>query len=76
MVIIYLLHQLLNKEWLSLFEFSWDSVRKKVILLSIFVIKLLHIHYRKVEKYGKEVLDNTAKKNFSNTGRILKTRII
>ena len=29
-----------------------------------------------VEKYGKEVLDKTAKKNFSNTGRILKTRII
>ncbi|MGM9878611.1 MAG: ribonuclease HIII [Bacilli bacterium] len=29
-----------------------------------------------VEKYGKEVLDKTAKKNFSNTSRILKTRII
>ena len=29
-----------------------------------------------VEKYGKEVLDKTAKKNFSNTGRILKTRIV
>ena len=29
-----------------------------------------------VEKYGKEVLDKTAKKNFSNTGRILKTKII
>lgn len=29
-----------------------------------------------VEKYGKEVLEKTAKKNFSNTSRILKTRII
>ena len=29
-----------------------------------------------VEKYGKDVLDNVAKKNFSNTSRILKTRII
>ena len=29
-----------------------------------------------VEKYGKEVLDKTAKKNFSNTSRILKTRIV
>ena len=29
-----------------------------------------------VEKYGKEILDKTAKKNFSNTGRILKTKII
>ena len=29
-----------------------------------------------VEKYGKEVLDKVAKKNFSNTSRILKTRII
>ena len=29
-----------------------------------------------VEKYGKEVLNKTAKKNFSNTSRILKTRII
>lgn len=29
-----------------------------------------------VEKYGKDILDKTAKKNFSNTGRILKTRII
>ena len=29
-----------------------------------------------VEKYGKEVLDKTTKKNFSNTSRILKTRII
>ena len=29
-----------------------------------------------VEKYGKEVLDKTAKKNFSNTGRILKTKIV
>ena len=29
-----------------------------------------------VEKFGKEVLDKVAKKNFSNTGRILKTRII
>lgn len=29
-----------------------------------------------VEKFGKEALDKTAKKNFSNTGRILKTRII
>ena len=29
-----------------------------------------------VEKYGKEILDKTAKKNFSNTSRILKTRII
>ncbi len=29
-----------------------------------------------VEKYGKEVLDKVAKKNFSNTKRILKTMII
>lgn len=29
-----------------------------------------------VEKYGKEVLEKTAKKNFSNTSRILKTRIV
>lgn len=29
-----------------------------------------------VEKYGKEILDKIAKKNFSNTSRILKTRII
>ena len=29
-----------------------------------------------VEKYGKEILNKIAKKNFSNTGRILKTRII
>lgn len=29
-----------------------------------------------VEKYGKEVLEKTTKKNFSNTSRILKTRII
>ena len=29
-----------------------------------------------VEKYGKEVLEKIAKKNFSNTSRILKTRII
>ena len=29
-----------------------------------------------VQKYGKEVLDKTAKKNFSNTSRILKTRIV
>ena len=29
-----------------------------------------------VGKYGKEVLDDCAKKNFSNTSRILKTRII
>lgn len=29
-----------------------------------------------VEKHGKEVLDKTAKKNFSNTSRILKTKII
>lgn len=29
-----------------------------------------------VEKYGKDVLDKTAKKNFSNTSRILKTKII
>lgn len=29
-----------------------------------------------VEKYGRDVLDKVAKKNFSNTGRILKTRII
>ena len=29
-----------------------------------------------VEKYGKEVLDKTAKKNFSNTGRILRTKIV
>ena len=28
------------------------------------------------EKYGKEILDKIAKKNFSNTSRILKTRII
>lgn len=29
-----------------------------------------------VEKYGKEILDKIAKKNFSNTSRILKTRIV
>ncbi len=29
-----------------------------------------------VEKYGKDILDKIAKKNFSNTSRILKTRII
>lgn len=29
-----------------------------------------------VEKYGKEILDKIAKKNFSNTSRILKTRVI
>lgn len=29
-----------------------------------------------VEKYGKEILDKIAKKNFSNTSRILKTKII
>ena len=29
-----------------------------------------------VEKYGKEVLDKTAKKNFSNTERILRTKIV
>ncbi len=29
-----------------------------------------------VESYGKEVLNKVAKKNFSNTGRILKTRIM
>ena len=29
-----------------------------------------------VEKYGKDVLNEVAKKNFSNTSRILKTRII
>lgn len=29
-----------------------------------------------VEKHGKDVLDKVAKKNFSNTSRILKTRII
>ena len=29
-----------------------------------------------VEKYGKEILNKIAKKNFSNTERILKTRII
>lgn len=29
-----------------------------------------------VEKYGKDVLDKIAKKNFSNTSRILKTKII
>ena len=29
-----------------------------------------------VEKYGKEVLDKTTKKNFSNTSRIIKTKII
>ena len=28
-----------------------------------------------VEKYGKDVLDKIAKKNFSNTKRILKTMI-
>lgn len=29
-----------------------------------------------VEKYGKDILDKIAKKNFSNTSRILKTRVI
>lgn len=29
-----------------------------------------------VEKYGKEILDKIAKKNFSNTSRILRTKII
>ncbi len=29
-----------------------------------------------VKKYGKEILDKIAKKNFSNTSRILKTKII
>ena len=29
-----------------------------------------------VEKHGKEILDKVAKKNFSNTSRILKTKII
>ena len=29
-----------------------------------------------VQKYGKDILDKIAKKNFSNTSRILKTRVI
>ena len=29
-----------------------------------------------IEKFGKEILDKIAKKNFSNTSRILKTRIV
>ena len=29
-----------------------------------------------VEKYGKDILNKIAKKNFSNTSRILKTKII
>ena len=28
------------------------------------------------EKYGKDILNKIAKKNFSNTSRILKTRVI
>ena len=30
----------------------------------------------KIEKYGKEVLKEVAKLNFSNTSRILRTKII